>query len=150
MVIHDTGEACIGFTSSADTTGREIYGCIIWGCGIYDTNPADGGGASPTTPWTRGSPIYAQNRYNTVTISDNISSRHFTTSMKAYSEAGYVNGFIFTGNIMFGCPVGGIEAESLGTSITNCTVVSNYTYHCFRTAMGFFNTLSYAPHYGLV
>jgi hypothetical protein len=150
MVIHDTSEACIGFGSTdPKSIGPEVYGCILWGCGIYDTNSADGGGASPSTPWTRGSPIYAQNQYGTVLVSDVISSRHFTTAMKAYTQGGYANGFTFTGNIMFGTGNQGLEIDSENNSITNATVVSNYVYHCNLTAIGHQGDNSWAQLYGL-
>src|ERR1035438_7819189 len=151
MVIHDTSEACIGFGSTtAGNVGTEVYGCILWGCGIYDTNSADGGGASITNPWTRGSPIYAQNQYGAATVSDVISSRNFTTGMKAYTEGGYANGFIFTGNVLFKNGQQGIEVESSAHSITNCTVVSNYTYHCGCTSMGRGSYDTLAQLHGLV
>jgi hypothetical protein len=147
MVIHDTAEACIGAGTTASNNVTEIYGCIVWGCGIYDTNMP---GYSVTNPVTRGSPLYLQNKYNTFTVSDNISSRNFTTGMKAYAQEGYANGFIFTGNVFFGCPLAGIEVECFYNSITNTTVINNFTYHCDKTPMGYFSSDSLAQHYSLV
>jgi hypothetical protein len=147
LVIHDTGEAAIGGGSSATNSVLEIYGCIIWGTGDYDTNMP---GYSVTNPVTRGSPLYLQNKYNTFTVSDNISSRNFTTGMKAYSEEGYANGFIFEGNVVFGCPFAGIEVEDINNSITNASVINNYTYHCLKTPMGYSSESKMAQHYSLV
>jgi hypothetical protein len=56
--------------------------------------------------WTRGSPIYAQNKDGTRYITDVIAFRNFTTGMKAYTEGGYANGFDFEGNVTFDIAVG--------------------------------------------
>jgi len=149
MTIHDTSEACIGFGTTSTNSFTEVYGCILWGCGIYDTNSADGSSCSSTNPWTRGSPIYAQNKYNTATVSDVISSRNFTTAMKAYSQNGWVNGFTFSGNIMWGSGNQGLEIDDENNSVNNATVVSNYVYRCQQTSMGHEPYDTWAPMYGL-
>lgn len=97
MVVHNTGHPGIGFWNSVGD-GGEIYGSILWGNGIYDTETAPG---TPASPWTRGSPIYAQNREGQRLIEDVITFRNFTTGMKSYSEGSWSNWFTFRGNVTF-------------------------------------------------
>jgi hypothetical protein len=96
MVIHDVGHPGIGFWSPVGD-GGEIYGCVFWGIGIYDTSPSWNG--EP-----RGSPIYAQNQDGGRYIMDNISFRSFTTGFKVYTEKGYADGFHVEGNVVFDSP----------------------------------------------
>ena len=151
LVIHDTGHAGIGSFQN-EGNGREIYGCIIWGVGIYqyDENGDIGSQYTITSPWTRGAGTYLQNRDNTFLISDNISGRNFTSALKAYGQNGYVNGISYLGNIGYGTGQEGIYAECLYNSITNYTAVSNYSYRDVHDAAGYFGEDDMAEHHGLV
>jgi len=146
LVIYNTGHPGIGSFQN-EGTGREIYGCIIWGTGIYEYGIST---YTPTNPLTRGAGMYLQNRYNTFTVADNISSRNFTEGIKPYGESGYVNGFIVDGNITFKNETAGILIECLGNSISNATVVNNVDYRSFKNTMGYFSDTVHAVHYGLL
>ncbi len=94
MVIHDTGHPAIQFNNQSDQ--GEVYGCILWGAGIYD--PTIGSG---TTPVVRGDGIYSQNDTGSTYITDNITFWNFTVGAKAYGEGGKARGFKVRGNISF-------------------------------------------------
>jgi hypothetical protein len=151
LVIHDTGHPGIASYQN-EGNGREIYGCIIWGVGVYQY--ADNGDidARYTTnnPWTRGAGMYLQNRDHTFSISDNISGRNFTSGIKSYGENGYVSGFVCEGNVVFGNDIEGIYAECLYNSITNYTVINNYSYRSGHNAAGYFSGDNMAQHHGLI
>jgi hypothetical protein len=104
----------------------EIYGCIIYGNGVYDASTAPG---TAEDPWTRGSAIYAQNANGKRTIADNICFRNFTTGPLVYAEEGRANGFQIEGNISFD-PAGGaaIEAATKNHPSTSITILSNACY----------------------
>lgn len=146
LVIYNTGHAGIG-SFQEDGIGREIHGCIIWGVGIFEYDNIT---TFPTNAWTRGAGMYLQNRYNTLTVSDNISSRNLTEGMQSYGQSGFVNGFVFDGNITFKNNVSGIAVDCLGNSISNSTVINNIDYRSFRNTMGYFGDDIHAVHSGLI
>jgi len=116
LVIHNVGHPAIGFWQQGD--GGEVYGCILWGNGVYD------GGT-----WTRGNGIYSQNTTGSVAIRDVISFRNFTAGMKAFGEGGYANGFTFEGNISFENPEGiNIFAATSANPIPLVKIYTNFTY----------------------
>ncbi len=94
LVIHDTGHPAVQFNNQSDQ--GEVYGCILWGAGIYDTTMNGG-----TTPVTRGDGVYAQNDTGRTYITDNITFWNFTVGTKAYGEGGAVKGFDVRGNVSF-------------------------------------------------
>jgi len=142
LIVHDSGHPGI-FGNPG-----EVYGCIVWGVGIYEYNNAT---YFPTNPWVRGSGLYLQNNgVQGVSVSDNISSRNFTAGMKAYAENIYASGFTFDGNIVFKNNGEGIENECLNNSISNVVVINNFTYRCSKTPMGYFSADVLAQHYNLV
>jgi hypothetical protein len=67
----------------ANGDGGEIYGCLLWGSGIYDAYTP---GYSVTSPWTRGNGIYAQNAKGQRFIRDCIVFRNFTGGILAYGR----------------------------------------------------------------
>ena len=120
MIIYNTGHPGIGFWSEVGD-GGEVYGCLIWGVGTFDTDKAS---------WMdgRGSAIYAQNQTGTHLIEDVISFRNLTTGMKAYAEKGYVNNFTFEGNISFENGDRLIFVNGTEFPAQNVVIKDNYTY----------------------
>jgi hypothetical protein len=142
MIIYDTGHPGIGGEAS------EIYGCIIWGTGTYDTGAT---GYSVTNPWTRGSAMYLQNTTtNGYNISDNISSRNFISGIKSYAEGGCANGMVIDGNIIFKNGEESIFCEVLYNSITNYTAINNFVYRGGNNAYGYYSVDTLAQHHGLI
>ena len=135
LAIHDTGQPGIGY-GTLSGNGAEIYGCILWGNGIYDINDP----GSPTNPWTRGSGIYGQNNTGSRYVTDVISFKNFTTGMKAYTLDGYANGFKFVGNIAFWNGVDGIEFDSAHHPAQGITLISNCVYYSGTSHMGIYGT----------
>src|SRR6185295_623594 len=96
LIIHDTGHPGLGFWKQIGD-GAEVYGCILWGNGMYDW--------SSGTMDIRGAGLYGQgeraeeNRY----IKDSMFFRNFTQGIHLYSTAAgvYVNGMHIEGNIFF-------------------------------------------------
>lgn len=146
LVIYNTGHAGIGSFQN-EGEGREIHGCIIWGVGIREYGIGE---YTPTNPWTRGAGMYLQNRYNTFSVTDNISSRNLTEGIKAYGENGFVNGFLLDGNITFNNNVAGLMVECLYNIISNSTVINNSDYRSLKNTMGYFGYTDLATHYGLI
>lgn len=141
LVLYNTGHPAIM------GGGSEIYGCVIWGAGIYETDSLQ----HPTNQWVRGAGLYLQNKgdYDYI-VSDNICSRNFTSGMKAYAENGYVERFVFDGNIAFKNNGSGIEIDCLYHSITNGTVINNICYRNPKNPMGYFDSAALAQHYRLI
>jgi len=117
LLVHDTGHPGIGFWDAVGD-GGEIYGCIIWGVGIYSEDP--GWNGRP-----RGSGIYAQNRYGDRRIVDCVAVRNFQGGFKVYSENGYCNGFHLEGNVAIANGYQGYHVESLRNPITSLTLENN-------------------------
>jgi hypothetical protein len=141
LVLHDTGHPGIGGTAG------EIYGCILWGTGIYNTDSP----YSVTNPWDRGSAMYLQNSTtNGYNISDNISSRNFISGIKSYAEHGFANGMTVDGNIVFKNGEESIFCEVLYNSITNYTAINNFVYRGGNNAYGYYSVDTLAQHHGLV
>jgi uncharacterized protein YkwD len=88
LIIHDCGDA-IGFWQSA--TDSEVYGSILYRNGWEAAGDPRGNGHG----------IYIQNKDGAKRIADNISFDNYATGMKAYTEAGYIIGIKFEGNISF-------------------------------------------------
>jgi len=142
LVVRDSGHPGIG------GGGGEVYGCILWGVGIYEF---DNRTRFPTNAWVRGSALYLQNSSsNTYLVSDNISRGSLNAGMKAYAENGQVQNFVFDGNIVFLNNGEGIQVECLNNPITNATVMNNFTYRCGKTPMGYFSSDSLAQHGTLI
>jgi len=118
LIVHDTGHPGIGFWSEVGD-GGEVYGCIIWGVGTYDTD---------RDARARGSAIYAQNENGTHLIRDVISFRNLTTGMKAYAEQGHVNGFTFEGNISFDNADRLLFVSGRDFPVQGLVMRNNYTY----------------------
>lgn len=125
MVSHDNGGG-FGFWQGADNS--EIYGCLI-----YD-NGFDGSDRG------HGHSIYAQNRYTTKWIRDNIFFNAFSYGIHIYgSSAAYLDNFWIEGNIAFNNGIlswYGVTDNILigGENIAqNETVLNNYTY--FNTSL---------------
>ncbi len=118
-ILHNTGHPGIGFWDQVGD-GGEIYGTLIWGTGLYDTD------YDPDL--TRGSGIYAQNQNGNRYIHDVITFRNFTTGFKAYSEGAYVNGFDIQGNISFDNNEANIFTSSASNPMQGQVVSNNYTY----------------------
>lgn len=143
MLVYDAGHPGIGSFQN-EGAGREIYGCILSGNGIYqysdngDIDPV----YTPSNTYLRGSALYLQCKTNGFLVTDNVSQRNFTSGMKAYSEGGFVNGFVFDGNITFRNNVAGIETDCLYNSMTNLVVANNYGYRTSGMTMGYFNDSS--------
>lgn len=119
LVIHNTGHPAIGFWGPGP--GGEVYGCLLWGNGIYDTT---GGGS-----WLRGDGIYAQNQTGNVLLSDIISFRNFTLGLDAFAESNYANGFTFEGNICFDAnEMANLDAATSVNPINLVVVSNNFLY----------------------
>jgi len=124
MIIHDVGHPGIGFWTPVGD-GGEIYGTILWGNGLYDTTTIPG---TADAPWTRGSPIYAQNQVGNRFIEDTITFRNFTTGMKAYTEGGWANGFVFRGNTTFDSGDRILFVSARDNPVQSVLFEENYTY----------------------
>lgn len=74
----------------------EIYGCVVRGAGLWDT---DFGGY-------RGSGIYTQNRYGTKTIDSCVFMGCYRFGIKPYGDAGYINGYKVYNNVVVKCTSG--------------------------------------------
>jgi hypothetical protein len=115
LVIYNAGHPAISF--GEEVQDGEIYGCVIWGTGLYQEDVI------------RGSAIYGQNLNGDRLISDVISFRNFTTGMKTWSQTGgHGNGFRFEGVISFDNGDRNIFAGSSTYPLQNLTLIDNYTY----------------------
>lgn len=122
LVVHDAGHPGIGFWVGVGDQG-EIHGCLLYHNGLYDM-----GDARFPNGWTRGSPIYAQNKDGTRYITDVIAFRNFTTGMKAYTEGGFANGFHFEGNVTFDSPDWNLFGSGKKNPMERLKVLNNMTY----------------------
>lgn len=120
LVIHDVGQPAIGAWRNVGD-GGEIYGCVMWGNGLYCTDPG--------APDIRGTAIYAQNDTGSRYITDNISFKNWSGGMKAYAESVRANGFEFEGNVNFGNYADGILIDTLHEPITYAKVMANVSYN---------------------
>ncbi len=115
LIIYNAGHPAISFGEEAQD--GEIYGCVIWGTGLYQDD------------LIRGSGIYGQNLSGDRLISDVISFRNFTTGMKTWSQSGgHGNGFLFEGVISFDNGDRNIFAGSSTYPLQNLTLIGNATY----------------------
>jgi hypothetical protein len=89
LIIHDVGHG-IGFWKEA--VDAEVYGCIIYNCGIYNKYGVYS---------THGHGIYTQNDSGIKTIKHNIIFNQFGFGIHAYPNPGHVNGFVIDGNTIF-------------------------------------------------
>lgn len=126
LVIHNVGHPGIGFWEYVED-GGEIYGCLIWGVGLYDPKFL---GNAP-----RGSGIYAQNEIGTRRIEEVITFRNFTTGMKAYAEEGFVNGFLLEGNVSFNNPDRNLFFSGEVNPVKNLQLINNFTYRDRKDAI---------------
>jgi hypothetical protein len=128
-VIHDCGHPGIGLWAH-DSGGTEVYGCILWGNGMYDTN-------APYNGVARGSGMYIDGCSNGVTtIEDNISFKEFTTGMKCYSTGGYADYYRLIGNIDFYTYINGFFADSISNPQTGIKIWTNFSYHTTYNLFG--------------
>jgi hypothetical protein len=114
LTIHNAGHPAIMF--GEDAQDGEIYGCVIWGTGLYQND------------LIRGSGIYAQNLSGRRLISDVISFRNFTTGMKTWSQQAHGIGMIFEGVIAFDNGDRNIFAGSSTYPLEDLTLIDSYTY----------------------
>ncbi len=89
LIIHDVGHG-IGFWKGA--TDAEIYGCLIYNCGIAN---------KPGVYATHGHGIYTQNNSGIKTIENNIIFNQFGFGIHSYPNPGNVNGYVIKGNTLF-------------------------------------------------
>jgi len=131
LVIHDVGHPGIGIWTSTNpaaidaTDNIEIYGVIMWGNGIYDTSDSrfpDG--------WTRGSGVYAQNRYGKVRVEQMVSFKEFTIGIKVYTQDGYADNFELVNNVVFdnNFEEGMMYASATNNPINDIKVLDNFAY----------------------
>jgi hypothetical protein len=86
LVIHDNQE---GIYASVTALDMEVYGCIIYNNGFVDWQRGHGQG------------LYMQNQVGQKKIRNVISFNNFTDGMKAYSESGFAQNFLFEHVISF-------------------------------------------------
>jgi hypothetical protein len=95
LIIDNVGRAAVGFWSTVNPgSDNEVYGCVMWGNGIYDSGT------------TRGDAIYANlsdPNPKLALISDSIIFRNFNFGIKGWSEWSnkYVNNFQLINNVSF-------------------------------------------------
>jgi hypothetical protein len=92
LIVHDTGGAGIGFREAVGD-GGEVYGCLLWGNGVYD---------AAGKPY--GSGISAQNAGGRRFIRDTIAFRNFQSGLFIFAEKGQAVGFQLEGNVAFDHP----------------------------------------------
>ena len=124
LVIHDVGAPGIWLPQLTLTNSeyREIYGCVMWGCGDYATNSDNPGGPGHY----RGPILYMKNTNGIVSVADNIAFKSWTEGLKAYGQNNSADGFQFQGNITFLNFADGIVADASHYAINTLTVSSNY------------------------
>lgn len=131
LTIHDTGAPGL-WLPVASRHDREIYGCVIWGCGDYEP---------PQYP-TRGPNVYMQNESNTVHVTDNISFKSWTEGLKSYGQDSALSltaiseAFNYQGNVLFLNNLDGICADSTHHAIQSLNVVSNYYFNNGESSLG--------------
>ena len=121
LIIHDTGHPGIGYWKQGED--GEVHGCLVYGCGLYDTATKRG------RTWTRGSGLYSQNNEGTTHITDSIWFRNFTIGIKSYAQGGPVVGFHIEGNISFDSLHSTIFAGTTKYPVSNEVVKNNCTYN---------------------
>lgn len=125
LIVHD---AMNGFFFAESAVDAEIYGALIYNNGVIDTARGHGHG------------IYIQNRIGTKRITDVISFGNHASGMKAYAEAGFIEGVHFEGVISFangvarlsGTPLDKVENLFVGSTdnpADRISVVSSAFYH---------------------
>lgn len=129
LVIHDTGHPGIGFWKTCGD-GAEIYGCLIWGTGTYQTDEGWNGRA-------RGSGIYTQNTDGDRYISDVISFKNFTDGIKAFTINAEINGYSIIGNIVFQNNEDGIFVSAGNIPAERMDLGFNYAYNNYVSYLGY-------------
>ncbi len=130
LIVHDVGHPGIGAWYALGD-GAEIYGCVMWGNGIYSYDPG----------WTndvRGSAIYTQNESGHRYITDVISFKNFNIGIKAYGQGARTEGFHFDGNVVFENNGDGIFIDSTGFPTTNAILNANIEYNNNISRVGAF------------
>lgn len=118
MIIHDTGHPGVGFWSPVGD-GGEIYGCLIWGAGIYENGSVISGSA-----------IYAQNQEGTRYITDVIAFWNFFSGIKPGAANGWTDGFVLEGNVGFNnYKYAFLMCGSDSHPARRFKAINNYTYH---------------------
>ena len=120
LTIHDTGAPGIWWPTNA--ANSELYGCIMWGVGLYQTNGGMSGGK-------RGPIVYLQNLYGTKLVEDCIAFKSWTAGIKTYAESSYSEGVTFKNNVVFLNDLYGLEVITSNNPITNHISVGNVTFH---------------------
>lgn len=121
LIIHDTGAPGIWWPSSAGGDRTEIYGCVIWGCGLYQTNGGYSGSA-------RGPNIYTQNNSGTRLISGNVVFKSWTEGIKEYGEGSGAEGYIVSSNVTFINNMDGYLIDTTALAVTNFSMLGNVSY----------------------
>jgi hypothetical protein len=124
LIINNTGRAGVAFWSSVSSgANNEVYGCILWGNGVYDSSGAK-----------RGDAIYAHlsdPNPALALISNNITFRNFTLGIKGWTEWSerHVNNFQLVNNVSFDNSWSyDIEVADALTQLKGLKVIGNYTY----------------------
>ncbi|HEX7897191.1 MAG TPA: FecR domain-containing protein [Planctomycetota bacterium] len=115
LVIHDTGGAGIGFREAVGD-GGEVYGCLLWGNGVYDAG----------TPY--GSGISAQNADGRRFIRDSIVFRNFQSGLFVFAEKGHARGFQLEGNVAFDHPDWSVVATGGEHPLADFRMAGNVVY----------------------
>lgn len=89
LIIHDTGH---GFGFWKEAIDAEIYGCLIYNCGIAN---------SPGNYNTHGHGIYTQNNTGIKRIRHNMIFNQFGFGIHAFPDPGNLNGYDIDGNTLF-------------------------------------------------
>lgn len=125
LIIHDVGH---GFGFWKEAVDAEIYGCIIYNCGIAN---------SPGVYSTHGHGIYTQNDTGIKTIKNNLIFNQFGFGLHAYPNPGNVNGYVIDGNTLFNNGILTNDTARYNNIIvnpyppytaTNVTIQNNHTY----------------------
>jgi hypothetical protein len=123
LIIDNVGRAAVGFWSTVNPgSDNEVYGCIMWGNGIYNSGT------------TRGDAIYANlsdPSPKLALVSDSIVFRNFNFGIKGWSEWSnkYLNNFQLINNVSFDNNSNyDLEIADSAHGMTGLRVVNNFIY----------------------
>ncbi|MEO8097249.1 MAG: chitobiase/beta-hexosaminidase C-terminal domain-containing protein [Acidobacteriota bacterium] len=116
LIVHDTDQ---GFSYWEAASNSEVYGSVIYNNGWSD--PLRG----------RGHNIYAQNRYGSRWITDNVIFQGFDHGVQIYgSDNAYLDNFVLEGNIAAGNPARNYLIGGQGSRpALNPVLKNNYSYY---------------------
>lgn len=121
LTIHDVGAPGIWWPTTAGGDGTEVYGCVMWGIGLYQTDGGMNGGK-------RGPCLYMQNTNGTRRVENNVVTKSWTEGIKAYGQSISAEGFIITNNVTYLNDMDGILLETTNFGITNAWVNGNISF----------------------